>query len=504
MAPDDFQIVRNGLVLDVAARRTAPADILIAGDTIREVGPPGCPAPPDARTVDAAGRLVMPGLVNAHTHGHGSLGKGLGDRWSLELLLSASPWVSGGYTLEDKRTAALLNAAEMILKGCTAAYDMFAEVPAPTAEGLAAVGEAYRAVGVRVVLAPMMADRTLYQAIPGLLDALPEPHRGHARAILAASHEEHLAACAALLEDWPFDRDHVRPALGPTIPLHCSDAFITGCRDLAADYEARVQMHLAESKVQAVSGMKLYGRTLTAHLDGLGLLGPRFTGAHCVWLDDDDLARMADRGATVAHNPGSNLRLGTGIAPAARMRRAGVVFGIGSDGSASSDNQNMFEAMRAAALVSRVAAPDPDDWLGTWDVIEAATAGGAAVLGMAGTVGRLAPGYKADLVLLDLANVNFVPLNDAANQIVNCEDSSAVHSVMVGGRMVLENRRFTAFDYDALCRSAADTAARLGELNAPARARSEAMASFVSAHCVGLVCQPYHVQRRVDHGGGGG
>jgi cytosine/adenosine deaminase-related metal-dependent hydrolase len=489
------QIVRGGLVLDIGRRTVLPADILVAGDTIVEVGQPGMAAPADAQHVDAADRLVMPGLVNAHTHGHSTLGKGRGDKWSLELVLNASPGINGGFSLEDKHTAALLNAAEMVLKGCTAAYDMCMEVPTPTIEGMTAVGSAYAELGVRVVLAPMMADMTLYQAIPGLMDALPAAHRSHIEAMSAAPHEAHLTACGELLHDWPFGRDQVRPALGPTIPLHCSDEFIRGCRDMADEYDAGIQMHLAESKVQAVASLKRYGKTLAAHLEDLGLLGPRFTGAHCIWLDDDDLQRLHDHGATVAHNPSANLRLGSGIAPAKQMLDLGIGVGVGSDGAGSSDNQNMFEAMRAASFVSRITTPDPDQWLGTWEVLELATSKCAAVLGAADAIGAIAPGFKADIVFLDLGNINFVPLNDAANQIVNCEDSSAVDSVMIGGRMVLSGRKFTTFDYGALRRRAEAARVRLREFNAETNARMEAIASFVSHHCVGLACEPYPVRR---------
>ncbi len=491
------QIIRGGTVFDENFRAAA-ADILLRGDAIVEIGRSGMQAPTDAKLIDASGQLLMPGLVNAHTHGHGSLGKGLGDKWSLELLLNASPWVSGGFELEDKYTAALLNAAEMVLKGCTSAYDMYFEFPTPSMEGLSAIGRAYEEVGVRVVLAPMMADTTLYQAIPGLVDALPQPHRAQVEKMRAATCEEHLSVCEIFLERWSMDRDRVRPALGPTIPLHCSDEFIRACRDLANAHEVGVQMHLAESKVQAVAGLKRYGKTLAAHLDDLGLLGPRFTGAHCIWLDDDDLARMADRGATVAHNPGSNLRLGSGVAPAKRMLEQRIGVGIGSDGSASADSQNMFEAMRMASFVSRIVTPDPDDWLGTEDVLKMGTAGGASVLGLGDLVGKIAPGYKADILFLDLGNVNFVPLNDAANQVVNCEDSSAVDSVMIGGRMVLSGRRFTSFDFEALRQRVNEASARIRERNADSFVNMQAMAGFVSQHCVGLVRDHYHVQRRLD------
>jgi len=493
------KVVRGGLLLDVVKLASDPADILISGDSIVEVSHPGAAAPDDAQIIDATDQLIMPGLINAHTHGHGSLGKGLGDKWSLELLLNALPWAGGGLTMEDKKHAAQLNAAEMILKGCTAAYDMFFEFPKPTVEGMTLAIEAYREVGVRVRLAPMMADTTFYRAIPGLLDSLPEPHRSRAAAMAAATHEEHLAACAELLDGWGHDQEWARPALGPTIPLHCSDEFIRGCRDLARDSGAGIQMHLAESKVQAIAGLERYGKSLTAHLADLRLLGPNFVAAHGVWLDDEDIKILADHGACVAHNPGSNMRLGSGVARAVAMRDANLTFGIGTDGSASSDNQNMFEAMRAGALASRLHSPDPDNWLGTWDVITAATLGGAKVMGMEELIGQIAPGFKADMVFLNLGNVNFIPLNDAANQIVNCEDSSAVDSVMVDGRMVLENRRFVDFDFAALRRAVNAAAGRLGQASAETRLSMEAMAPFVSAHCVGLACRSHHVHAAIHH-----
>jgi 5-methylthioadenosine/S-adenosylhomocysteine deaminase len=344
----------------------------------------------------------------------------------------------------------------------------------------------------------MMADTTLVDAIPGLLDALPETHRAHVMKMKAAPADAHLEACAAMAKNWSHDRQRARPALGPTIPLHCSDAFICGCRDLATEFELPVQMHLGESKVQALAGRARYGKTLTAHLDALGLLSSRFTGAHGVWLDEDDIRRLADNGSSIAHNPGSNLRLGSGIAPAFEMLNAGVSLGIGTDGSASSDNQNMFEAMRMAAFVSRVMTPEPDNWIGTWDALQLGTIGGAKVLGMGDLIGQITPGFKADLVFLDLANVNFVPLNDAPNQILNCEDSSAVESVMIDGVIVLHERRFTQFDYDVLRRKIQAAAERLSVQNAPAQERMEAMAQYVSSHCVGLSCQSYHVARRID------
>ena len=494
MTEPDFQIVRGGRLLDIAGHRAEPKDILIEGDTIREIGAPGMAAPDGACEVDAERRLIMPGLINAHTHGHGALAKGMGDRWTLELLLNAGPWISGSRGLDDMQLSARLNAAEMIRKGCTATYDLYFEFPLPTSEGMTAVARAYDEIGMRAVVAPMMADRLFFEAIPGLMDALPASLRKRVERLKAAPYRESLAAARAMIHGWPFDRGRVRPALAPTIPLHCSDDFITACRDLAADEAVGLHMHLAESKVQAVSGITRYGKTLTAHLDDLGFLGPHFTGAHAVWLDGDDIMRMADNGASVAHNPGSNLRLGSGIAPVRDMLAAGVNVGIGTDGSNCSDNQNMFDAIRMASFASRIRSPDYATWLSTDEVLTAATVGSARALGMDGEIGRIEAGYKADMLFLDLDNINFVPFNDATNQIVHCEDSSAVSSVMVGGRMLLDDGRFTSLDYGKLMADVEAAVERLRGATAEMRELSLALEDHVGHYCVGLARQPYHIQ----------
>src|SRR6267142_6738645 len=173
-----YTILRGGRVLDIAAGTAEPADILIEDDTIGEIGPPGCPAPEGAVEISAARRLLHPGLVNAHTHGHGNLAKGMGDRWTLELLLAAAPWITGNRNTEDKYLSTQLGAVEMVLKGCTACYDLSFEWPLPSAEGLAQAARAYADVGMRAVVAPMVADRSFYEAIPGLHDALPAPLQG--------------------------------------------------------------------------------------------------------------------------------------------------------------------------------------------------------------------------------------------------------------------------------------------------------------------------------------
>jgi cytosine/adenosine deaminase-related metal-dependent hydrolase len=490
-------VVRGGRVLDIRAHRADPADLLIVGDTIREVGGPGLKAPAGATMIDARGKLLHAGLINAHTHGHGNLAKGMGDRWTLELLLTAGSWINGGRTLEDKYLSTKLGAVEMVLKGCTAAYDLAFEWPAPTPEGLNAVGRAYADVGMRAVVAPMVADRTFYEAIPGLMDVLTPGMRNDVAKLRPAPWKTSVANMRKALRGWTLDRDRVRLAVAPTIPHHCSDDFIRACVDLAKEHDAGLHTHVAESKVQAVVGLQRYGKTLTAHLDDLGVVGPRFTVAHGVWLDGDDMKRLGDHGASVAHNPGSNMRLGNGLADMRGMLERRVNVGVGTDGANCSDNLNVYEAMRLASLVSKARTPDIERWVTTEEVALAATEGGARTLGLDGKIGRLAPGYKADVVFLDLGHPNWMPCNDPTNQLVHTEDGNAVEDVMIGGRMVVEHRRVTTVDVTALAREVEAARARLARANAAGKALYEQLATVVGKFCPGLAHAPYHVNRYV-------
>lgn len=496
--PERPTVIRHGRVLDVTGHAAPPADLLIDRGVIVEIGPPGMPAPADAQELDATHRLIHPGLVNAHTHGHGNLAKGFGDLWTLELLLTANPWIGGHRTAEDKYLGSYIGALEMLMKGCTACYDLTAEFPVPTVEGLQACAQAYQDAGLRVVLAPMVATRSFFEAIPGLLDALPAGLRREVERFRQAPGEASIQAMETVLRNWRFDRDRVRPALAPTVPHHCDDDFMLACAHLAREHGCGLHSHIQESKVQVVAGRTWYGMTQTAHLDRLGLLGPDFVAAHGVWLDTDDMRRLRDRGASVAHNPGSNMRLGNGIAAVREMLDLGLNVGIGTDGANCSDNLNMYEAMRAASLGSKVRGPHTTTWLRTEEVVHAATEGSARALGWTGCIGRIAPGYQADLVLLDLTHPNWIPLNDATNQLVHTEDGNAVHTVMVGGRVVVEGGRPVGVDLAALARRAEQARERLQSLNVDNQGLYRRLAPVVNSFCPGLACQPLAINRFAD------
>jgi guanine deaminase len=474
------------------------ADLLIEDGTIRAIEPAGTITDDNAEIVVATDCLLVPGLVNGHTHSHGALGKGLvDDRVPLEVFLSGVGAINGNRSLEDKRLSAALSAVELVRKGCTTCFDLFVEIPAPTRDGMEAVASAYEAVGVRAVVAPMMADRTLYQALPRLAEGFPAAVRDQVMQLAAAPFDQTLAACRAILEHWSHDRSRLRPALGPTIPLHCSDDFLVGCRDLAREYDVRLQTHLGETRTQAVLGLERYGHSLTRHLEQLGVLGPACSAAHAIWLEPDDMARLAASGTSVVHNPMSNLRIGSGVAAARQLLKAGVQLGIGTDASNTSDGQNMFEALRLAAFLSRICSPDTTEWLSAEEVFRAATEGSASILGFE-RLGRLEPGYAADIVFLDLRHINYVPLRAPLLQLVFAENGAAVDSVMIDGRFVLRHGTMVTVDEARLRRQATEAVERLDRANANARRQAGALADLVGQFCLGQARLPFPARRRLE------
>ena len=491
-------IIRGGRVIDADKGSAQAADILIEDDTLRAIGPPGLDAPEGARVVTADRRLLMPGLVNAHTHSHGNLPRSMGDRWTLELALNGNIAAREHFTLEDKRLAAQLGAVEMVLKGCTACYDLVYEFPNPSVEGLNAVAEGYESVGMRAVVAPMMADGTFYEAVPGLLEALPDDLRRELEGKPRSRRWQGAIDIAReALEQWRFEPDQVRLAMAPTIPAHCSNEFLQGLATLTREHGLGLHTHLAESKVQAIAGLRRFGKSLTAHLEDLGVLGENFTAAHGVWLDDEDMARLAGSGSKIAHNPASNMRYGSGTARVRRMLDTDLVVGVGTDSRSCSDNLNMFEAMRLASYTSRIQGPDYRQWLTTDEVFRMATSHSARALGMHDQIGRLAPGYKADIVFLDAAHPNYVPLTNVLHQVVNAEDGTGVRDVMIGGRMVVKDRRLTTVDYPSLLANAEAAWERLRTKTSTSYVLRQKLEEIVGSFCVGLANSPHHLHRYV-------
>ena len=473
-------LIRGGLVLIDNARFDTRALLIRDGLIAAVIDGEG---PADVPVMDATDRIIIPGLVNGHTHSHGALGRGgVAPDATLETFLTGASALNGQRSVDDLRLSAELSAAEMIRKGCTACFDLSVELPGPTVAGIHAVAMAYHEAGLRAVVAPMISDRTLFQALPGLLEAFDPAMRAALAAITLPPWQETLATVRAAIAAWPVPVTRVRPGIGPAIPLHCADDFLIACATLAEALDIPLQTHLAETRMQQVAAQARYGTTLTAHLDGLGVISPRFSGAHGVWLNAEEGARLAAQGAGIVHNPLSNLRLGSGTAPVRALLDAGVRMGVGTDASNTSDGQNMFEAMRLAATLSRAQAAAPDRWVTVPEAFVMATEGSARIMGLART-GRIAPGWTADLLFLDRDYGHYVPLRDALSQIVLAENGGALRDVMIDGQMVMQDQRLTTLDEASLAARARAAAARLDAANTEARLKAEAAATITRSFC---------------------
>lgn len=488
-------LIRGGRVLRGEPPALERADVLVEGDRIAAVGL-GLPRPDGTEELEAGAFLVLPGLVNAHTHAHNNLFRGLAGRWTLEDLLNHGPAVNANRTVEDHYVSAAIGAAEMLKTGCTSAYDLFMAVPAPTLEAMEAVVRAYADVGVRAVLAPAVADMLFYETVPGLMELLPKDLRRRVEEIRLAPTAQLIRLSEETIRRFNGAAGgRVRVSLAPTIPTQCTEAFLEGCARLAREYGVGVHTHLAESRVQVIAAQRRWGRTAVARLEEIGLLRPGFVGAHGVWLTDDDIARLARAGAAVAHNPASNLRLGSGIAAVREMLDRGLTVGLGSDGSMSSDNQNLFEAMRLAGLVGNVRFPHhAERWLGTAEVWRLATTGGARAVGLGGDLGAIEPGRSADLTLLRADGTFLSPLTDPLGTLVYAETGADVDTVLVGGRVVVRNGRVLTVDEARLRARAQEAADRLRAANAAAWTLAEEIGPYLSTACR-AAAMPYPVNR---------
>lgn len=489
------RVFRGARLLDAENWNGETADILIDTGRIADIKTGHLDVPEGTEEVDASELLIHPGLINGHTHGHGTLAKGTGDRWTLELLLAAGPWITGNRAPEDRYLAAQLNAAEMALKGVTSCYDLFFELPAPTPEGIMEAAKAYTDVGVRVTMAPMVADRSMYEAVTGLLAALPNDLQSNVTSLKPQPWQDTMSSVEQLAKQWSLESDWARLALAPTIPAHCSDELLTACRDVSLEYGLPLHSHVAESKVQLVSGESWYDSSIVSHLNRLGLINDRFTVAHGVWLSDWDMECLAKAGASVAINPGSNMRLGNGVPDTRRMLDHGVNVAIGTDGSNSSDNQNMYEAIRFAAYASRIFGNDIDIWLTAQETLKAATTGGAYATGSDASLGSLAVGAAADLVFLDLGTINWLPVNNPINQLIHTEDATAVRDVMVDGAYVVRDGKLVNIDLSALADRARAARTRLDEINIPNKQLFESIEPVVAKYCSGLACERHALHR---------
>jgi 5-methylthioadenosine/S-adenosylhomocysteine deaminase len=348
----------------------------------------------------------------------------------------------------------------MLGNGATTVLDHFAGNQDCRFMGAGAAIQAMRDLGLRHVAALTMTDRNYEDTIPlGDTEASLNDEIKRMSASEARSTQAWLDECGAFVETFHAPEKLTTACPGPSAVQRCSDELLTRSAEMARKRNLPMHTHLAETKAQAVMGQRIYATSLLRHLDAIGVLSPNLSLAHSIWIEESDVELFAQRGATPVHNPASNLRIGSGLAKVKEFFAAAVNVGLGTDGSASNDGQNMFDAMRLAALIHNRAGTDFKTWVTPAQALAMATRNGARAFGL--EAGVLAPGKLADIVLLRRDTAAFTPLNDVIAQLVFCENGSGVDSVIVNGEIVVEQGRLTKVDESEVLRLAEQARRRL-------------------------------------------
>ncbi|MBW2466404.1 MAG: amidohydrolase [Deltaproteobacteria bacterium] len=371
------------------------------------------------RIIDASGRLAMPGLVNTHTHAPMSLFRGMADDLELMTWLNEHIFPAEAKSVNEEMVywCAKLAAAEMILSGTTTVADGY------FLEDI--VGDAFVDCGIRAVIAQGVID---FPA-PGV----PDP----ALNVEAAEH---------FIGRWQDRNALITPAIFCHSPYTCSPETLKQAKEAARQKNVMLFVHLAETKTEVAQIRDHHSTTPVRYLESLGILDEATVCVHCIWLDDEEIDILAGSGAKVASCPQSNMKLGSGIAPLKKMIAAGISVGLGTDGCASNNSLDLFFEMDICAKLHKVKDLDPTA-LPARTVLEMATTGGAAALGLADEIGTLAVGRKADIILLDLMQPHLQPFYHP-DLLVYAAGGGDVSDVIIDGKCIVQDRQILTFDID--------------------------------------------------------
>jgi guanine deaminase len=446
-----------------AHRLGDPVDIRVRGPIIEAIGPHDPAGPRGPEVVDVSGMLVVPGMINGHTHSHETFHKGRYENLPLEVWMHylRPPFPPPPLGAEEVYLRTMLTALESLRGGATTVVDDVNHFPDLREDHIAAVFRAYEDAGLRALVSVSLFDRPFFRAVPFIEEEMPADVLADLAGRPGPDPQRLLDLAADLIERRHPARNRVGSIVAPSAPQRCTDGFLADLLGLARQAEVPAIVHVHETRLQAVTARLMYGKTMIAHLDDLGLLGPRLSLIHGVWLAPDDIARLARSGVTVQHNPISNLRLASGLAPVRALLRAGVNVSLGSDGCGSCSSLSMLHVVGAAADLHTLRGDDPREWVGAAEAWTLATANGARALGMEKVLGRIAPGYRADLVCYRLGGVGFTPLNDPLRQLVRGERGQSIDTVVIDGELVMRGGMMARVDEASLLAAAREAHARL-------------------------------------------
>ena len=424
--------------------------------------------------------LVMPGLVNAHAHSFDAMLKGRYDNLPLEAWIPRVAPVSDPPSVSPRLVylRTMLMGMEALRGGATCIHDDAADGSGLDASLLEAMFSAYDDLGIRASCSVGAINRPLLDALP-FADEAPvslKPVLEDGPRLDAA---EYLDVCDEAVRRFHGRSGRLRVVIAPSAPQWCTDDFLIGAADFAQRHDLGFHLHTLETKVQAVAARSGPSGSVVVHMRELGVLSERTTLAHAVWVSASEIDILGESGCTVVHNPASNLKLASGLAPVSQLAAAGANLAVGTDNPSAGDAAGMLPTARLAALLSEAWALPPESWLTAGAVLEAATMGGARSLRIAHEIGSIEPGKKADLLLLNLRSLAFTPLNDVLNQVVYCDSADSIEYVIVAGRVVVKHGRIQTVDEEALLEEVATLAPEFQASQARAEVADEALIEFL-------------------------
>jgi 5-methylthioadenosine/S-adenosylhomocysteine deaminase len=418
-----FQIIENGA-------------LTVRDGMIESVWSPSgdVPLPQAAESMDCSGKLVMPGLINAHTHLPMALFRGLADDLALDQWLQDYIFPAESRYLSPQAvcTGTRLSVAEMLLNGTTTCCDgyFYADEVARTVSR----------TGLRAVVGQGVID---FPA-PGV----PDPTRNVEQA-------------EVFVESWRQRSKMVQPSIFCHSPYTCSPQTLRSAKAAAARGGALFQIHVAETRFEGQQCRDANGCSPVKYLHDLGILDADTLLIHAIWMEPGDIDLISASGARIVHCPESNMKLASGIAPIPDFIDSGVPVGLGTDGCASNNDLDLFGEMQSAAMLHKAARLDPTA-MDAASVVRMATIEGARVLGLDGQIGSLEAGKQADLIVVDLNRPHLVPLYHPASHLVYAARGSDVRHVMIAGRWIVQNRQLITLDATALIREAEELARKIG------------------------------------------
>ncbi len=431
-------LVRGGTVVTMdAQRRVIPNGFLaVQGNRIVAVGAAAEAGQYRARTViEAGGKAVLPGLINAHTHAPMTLFRGLADDLALQEWLTKFifPAEAKNVTREMVRAGTRLACLEMIRSGTTCFVDMYY-----FEDDIADVTEA---AGLRAILGQTIIDFPVPDALT--------PQIGVAQA-------------ERFIQKYKTGHPLITPAVAPHAPYTCAPETLVACRKLADRHSVPLVIHLAEADTETQTLLERYGKRPIPHVERVGVLGARTIAAHVIQTQPDDYAILKKYNVGIAHCPQSNMKLAAGVAAVPEMRAAGLSVGLGTDGAASNNDLDMFEEMDTAAKLHKVMRRDPTT-MPAEAVLEMATIEGARAIHMADRIGSLEAGKLADFIIVDVSNPRQLPNYQLASTLVYATKSSDVETVVVNGKLLMRDRRILTLDEAAIRRETAAFRTRILE-----------------------------------------